>query len=189
MAFADMAFELAGELNLPMPLVQTKLNEALGQIFDDEEQQMWSFQIREADNWLTPGLLFASGFPAKRRKMWSQGMIHAEPFSDKIIGSRRAARAWQRHKGRPLITELQIRSPFFSLYNIIDFDGDRTLTLDRPWMEPVAVPRQLFPWGWWDEWEAEECEEDGDHDRHHPFWQPYMMYQAYFPTPTADFKR
>jgi len=195
MAFADMWFEIAGELNVPAPFAQTKLNEALGQIYDDEEQQMWSFQIREADNWLAPGLVFATGWPTKRHHAHSDGFIHAEPYSNEIRGNHRAAERWRRHRGRPFLTELQIRSPFFSLYNIIHFDGHDTLTLDRPWMEPVDLPRRFFVehwpgWDWDDDKEWDEAwDHDHDHDHRREHWQPYMVYQAYFPAPVKDFKR
>src|SRR5215831_10450089 len=171
MAFADMAFEISGELNVPMPLAQTKLQEALLDIYQDEEQRMWSFQLREA-GWLTPGLVFASGWPGFPAFMTSQGMITVTPFSNQIVGDAQAAAAWRTYKGPPPLTELQIRSPFFSLYDIIHFDGVDTLEVDRPWTEPQ-------PWG--------------------PFWrpgarwpdgpQPYMIYQAFFVAPVADFKR
>lgn len=182
MPYADMWFEIAGELALPAPLVQTKLNEALGQIYDDEEQQMWSFQLRE-DNWLTPGLMFASGWPGAGHPgfMVSDGMIFVQPFSNEVRGDARAAHAWRMHFGRPLLTEMQIRSPFFSLYNIIHFDPEEgLLLLDRPWMEPEPWGLPFFP-PWIDENEWEGWE------RNRP--QPYMIYQAYFPTPLADFKR
>jgi hypothetical protein len=177
MAFEDLWFEISGEMDVPAPFAQTKLNEALGQIYDDEEQQMWSFQLKE-DGWLTPGLMFASGWPGGWRRespswMVSDGMIHVRPYSNEVHGDERAAKAWRdKPFGRPFLTELQIRSPFFSLYDIIHFDGDDTLILDRPWMEPE-------PWGpFW---------RPGEHWHDRP--QPYMIYQAYFPTPVADFKR
>lgn len=177
MAFADMWFEIAGELDLPAPLVQTKLNEALGQIYDDEQQQMWSFQLRGDDNWLTPGLQFATGGPF----LHSEGKIFVEPFSNEVRGDEEAAEAWRRKRfGRPFLTEMQIRSPFFSLYNIIHFDGVDTLTLDRPWMEPEPWGLAFFP-----EWIDPDDWHGWDRDRP----QPYMIYQAYFPTPTKDFKR
>lgn len=155
MAFANMWFEIAGELGMPTPLAQTKINEALGSIYDDDEQRMWSFQIRSADNWLTPGLLFSTGTQ-------SAGTITATPYSNTIVGDATAAAAWVAYLNAgtlPLLTSFQIRSPYYSLYNIIAFDGVNTFTLDRNWMEPGGSGLA------------------------------YMMYQAYFPTPTADFKR
>jgi hypothetical protein len=182
MAFADMWFEIAGELNVPEPLARTKLNEALGQIYDDEEQQLWSFQLKQGA-FLTPGLQFASGWPGGWKRgnngwMVSDGMIFARPFSDEIKGDERAARAWRKHKPRPFLTEMQIRSPFFSLYDIIHFDGIDTLIIDRPWMEPE-------PWGIW----GPPWHPDFEFDEEHEHSQPYMIYQAYFPTPVEDFKR
>jgi hypothetical protein len=80
---------------------------------------------------------------------------------------------------------MQIRSPFFSLYDIIHFDGVNTLTIDRPWMEPE-------PWGiWGPPWHPWHKREDDSlrWNEHHQFSQPYMIYQAYFPAPVEDFKR
>jgi hypothetical protein len=171
MALQDLLFEMSGEMNIPANLAITKLNEALGQIYDDGAQQMWSFQIREADNWLTPGLLFATGGPGALQGH-DEGLITATPYSNEIVGDALATASWNAYGPftRPFFSELQIRSPFFSLYNIIHYDfaqGDHaplgTITLDRPWMEPnFPAPGQP---------------------------QPYMIYQAYFPTPTQDFKR
>ncbi|PWT93078.1 MAG: hypothetical protein C5B54_02435 [Acidobacteria bacterium] len=219
MAFEDMWFEISGEMAIPAPLAQTKLNEALGQIYDDGQQPMWSFQIREADNWLTPGLMFATGWPSdggprrphrprphdhdhdhdhdhhhRLRHRFNDGLIHAEPFSPIIRGNKRARRAWKRLRGRPFMTEMQIRSPFFSLYNIIHWDPEEgTLLLDRPWMEPTELPRQFLggigPWPWPFDDSFDEDEEEDEHRHDRDFWQPFFIYQAYFPTPTADFKR
>lgn len=181
MAFADAWFELAGELDLPAPLVQTKLQEALQAVYDDAQQRIWSFQLQVA-NFLTPGLMFASGWPGAGRPgfMVSDGMIFVQPFSNEVRGDERAREAWRHHFGRPLMTEMQIRSPFFSLYNIIHFDREEgVLLLDRPWMEPEPWGLPFFPpWIDEDDWE-------GWGDRP----QPYMIYQAYFPAPVKDFKR
>lgn len=152
MAFANIWFEIAGEIGIPTPLAQTKINEALGSIYDE---QQWSFQMLQ-DNWLAPGLLFPSGGQ-------SLGTITTAPYSNKIVGDATAAAQWVAYLNAgtlPLLTQLQIRSPFYSIYNIIAFDGVNTFTLDRNWMEPPTGPGQA-----------------------------YMIYQAYFPTPVQDFKR
>lgn len=148
MPYANMAFQIAGELGIPMPLTQTLLNEALGDILDS---QMWSFQLKES-GWLTPGLLFQTGTQ-------SAGTITATPYSDQIVGNATAAAAWVAYASMPLLTSFQIRSPFYSLYNIIAWDGVNTFTIDRPWMEPGGAGLA------------------------------YMIYQAYFPVPVSDFKR
>jgi hypothetical protein len=159
MAFVDMITELVGEMNLPEPFVETRLNEALRAIYEDPAQRMWSFQIRTG-GWLTPGLLFATGLSGALQSM---GIIMTKVGSDQVVGDALASAAWSNYVAPPFLTELQIRSPWYALYDIVGFDQDPntnivTLTLDRPWMEP-----------------------DGE--------QPYMMYQAYFPAPVADWKR
>jgi hypothetical protein len=151
MAFKDMTFELTGERAMPFDLVKTKINEALGYIYDE---QLWSFQFGE-NGWLTPGLLFASNNQ-------STGTITATAFSNQIVGDATAAAAWVAYQvagTKPLLTQVQIRSPYYSLYNIVSFDGVNTFTLDRVWMEPSGTGLG------------------------------YMIYQAYFPVPVSDFKR
>ena len=144
-----MAFQLVGEIGLPMPLAQTLINEALGTIYDE---QMYSFQFAES-GWITPGLLFGSGTQ-------SAGTITATAQSKLIVGDATAAAKWVAYTGTlPPLTQCQIRSPYYSLYSIVAFDGVNTLTLDRPWMEPPGAA------------------------------QAYMIYQAYFPVPVSDFKR
>lgn len=146
-----MCFEIAGETGIPMPLAQTKINEALGTIYDE---QIWSFQLRES-GWLTPGLLFANGNQ-------SSGTITTTAYSNHIVGDATASALWQAYLNAgtlPLLTQFQIRSPYYSLYNIVAYDGVSTFTLDRPWMEPAGSG------------------------------QAYMIYQAYFAAPVSDFKR
>jgi len=132
---------------------KTLLNEGLGIILDS---QMWSFQLQTA-GWLTPGLLFPGG-PGT-----SVGTVSVTAFSDQVIPSTAAKNAWFAYVATlapPLFTQLQFRSPFYSLYNIIAIDPiTGALTLDRPWMEPTNATAT------------------------------YMIYQAYFPVPVTDFKR
>lgn len=146
-----MAFDIAGQMGIPMPLAQTMVNDALGNIYDS---QQWSFQLQEF-GWLTPGLLFASGNQ-------SVGTITTTSYGNTIVGDATAAAAWVAYfnSGKlPLLTSFQIRSPYYSLYNIIAFDSVNTFTIDRPWTEPPGSG------------------------------QAYMVYQAYFPAPVLDFKR
>ena len=149
MTFADLKFRLRGDVpGLDIILAGSLINEALGKIFDE---QYWSFQFCES-GWLTPGLQFSGN-------LLSAGTITVTPYSNQIVGDSVAAAAWLAHTGMPLLTQLQIRVPQYSLYNIVGFDGVNTLTIDRPWMEPAGVGLS------------------------------YMAYQAYFPVPVADFKR
>lgn len=89
----------------------------------------------------------------------SSGTITATSYSDQIVGDATAAALWVAYASMPLLTQFQIRVPSYSLYNIIAFDGVNTFTLDRPWMEPDGAGLS------------------------------YMIYQAYFAAPLADFKR
>lgn len=121
---------------------------------------MWSFQLKES-NWLTPGLIFPQGGSGPSL---SVGTVTFTPYSDKVIGDAAASAAWAAYVGPPFLTVFQIRSPYYSLYNIIAYDTTSnapfgTFTLDRPWMEPGGVGKS------------------------------YMVYQAYFPVPVPDFRR
>lgn len=155
---------MARRLSLEVPGIAdsysaTLLNEALGHI---EDEQMWSFQLQES-GWLTPGLLFNSG-PGSGPGQ-SSGTVTFTAFSDQVIGDAIASAAWAAYASQPFLTSCQIRSPFYSLYNIIAYDNGTvnppfgTFTLDRPWMEPSFTQAS------------------------------YMIYQAYFPVPVPDFRR
>lgn len=149
MAAQNIWFDLTGGVpGLPFPLAKTLTNEALEQIYDE---QLWSFQFGES-GWLTPGLLFATGTQ-------SSGTITTTAYSNQIVADATAAALWAAYASMPLFTQFQIRSPYYSLYNIIAFDGVDTITIDRPWMEPPGSG------------------------------QAYMIYQAYFAAPVSDFKR
>jgi hypothetical protein len=155
--FAAMSFELTGSVpGLPKPLAETYIQQALNRVY---AESYWSFQM-QTSNWLTPGLLFKSG------SSLSIGTITTTTGSTQIVGDADAAAAWVAYAGIPLLTQCQIRSPYYSLYNIIAFDGVDTFTLDRPWMEPSTTPGVLVSTG-----------------------VSYMIYQAYFPVPVTDFRR
>lgn len=155
---------MARRLSLEVPgladsYAKTLLNEALGHIHDE---QMWSYQLKES-NWLTPGLLFNSGSGAGPGS--SAGSVTFTPYSNQVVGDATASAAWAAYAKRPLLTELQIRSPYYSLYNIVGYDVTSnppfgTFTLDRPWLEPLSTAGQA-----------------------------YMIYQAYFVVPVSDFRR
>jgi len=150
---------MARRLSLEIPGVAdqyavTLLQEALHHI---QDSQLWSFQLNDG-GWLTPGLLFPGG-PGV-----SLGTVTFTPYSNQVIGDATATAAWAAYVGPPLLTVFQIRSPFYSLYNIVGYtrtnaQGFGVITLDRPWMEPGGA------------------------------LQSYMIYQAYFAAPVSDFKR
>lgn len=141
-----MAKSLFGEIpGISLPFARTKLNEALGKIYDETD---WSFQTQYA-NWLTPALV-------------ATGTVTVAQYNNQVIGDSAASSIWAT---TPRITSLQFRNPSYSLYNITTYDITSnppfgTLTLDRPWLEPVTGAGQ-----------------------------PYQMYQAYFPVPVADFRK
>lgn len=146
-----MLLEIPG---LASSYAKTLIQESQGYI---QDSQMWSWQLGTS-GWLTPGLLFPGG-PGV-----STGTVTVVPFTNTVIADAAATAAWAAYMGRPLLTECQFRSPFYSLYSIIGYDTTTnapfaTLTLDRPWMEPAGVGRS------------------------------YMIYQAYFPAPVSDFQR
>jgi hypothetical protein len=139
----------------------TLLQEALSIIYG---MQYWSWQV-QTGGWLTPGLLFPTGGVGPGQ---SAGTITATPFTNTVVGDATASPQWLAYiqgSNLPLFTQLQIRSPYYSIYNIISYKlntpsaGLITLTLDRQWVDP------------------------GGSDL------AYMIYQAYFPVPVADFKR
>lgn len=150
MSFVSMAKTLAnGEIpGVALSLAKTKLLDALGVIYDETD---WSFQTR-FDGWLNPGLKA------------NTGTVTVAPYSDQVIGDAAATAAWAAIVN-PFITQLQFRNLPYSLYNIIGYDTTTnapfaTLTLDRPWMEPLTGPGIS-----------------------------YAIYQAYFAVPVQDFKK
>jgi hypothetical protein len=154
MALFNMQQELLGIPGTNFGLVKTKINEALAAI---QNENVWSFQLNEG-GWLTPGLL---GGPTTQ--FLSPGTITVTPFTTTVTGDATASAAWLSSiLNPPLLTQQQIRVPYYSLYNIIAADATIptavVLTLDRPWMEPAQT--------------------NGT----------YMIYQAYFPAPVG-FKR
>lgn len=160
MTFLQCWQELLGVPGMNFKLAQTKYNEGLNAVYDD---QLWSFQMKTA-GWYTPGLLTTGG-----STNLSPGLITVNTFGMTVTGNAAASAAWLGITGMPLITQYQIRSPYYSLYSIVSVNSTVptavVLTLDRPWMEP---PLTLGS---------------------------YMMYQCYFPVPnspgqtTTDFKK
>jgi hypothetical protein len=118
MSLNSMARRMSLEVPmLPDGYAKTLLDEALGHI---EDEQMWSFQLKES-GWLTPGLLFNSGSGAGPGT--SAGKVTFTAYSDQVVGDATASAAWQAYVAPPLLTECQFRSPYYSLYNIIAYDG------------------------------------------------------------------
>lgn len=153
---------MARRLSLEVPGVVdsyaiTLLQEALALI---EDENLWSFQLAEG-GFLTPGLLFPAGTVGQ-----SVGTITATPFQNTLIGDAAASAQWAAYTAtgnNPLFTSLQIREPYYSIYNIVSYsvnsNGYGVITIDRPWMEPAGSGLA------------------------------YMIYQCYFAVPKPNFKR
>jgi hypothetical protein len=160
MSLNSMAQRLTLEVpGLPATHARTLVQESFGFICDSS---YWSWQLMTA-GWLTPGLLF----PNPGNTLGSSvGTITVNPFSNLVTGDATASAAWLAYINAgtlPLFTQLQIRSPYYSLYNMVSVNvanpSALVITLDRPWMEPGGT------------------------------LQAYMIYQAYFAIPVPDFQR
>jgi hypothetical protein len=119
MALNNMVQELLGIPGTNFGLVKTKINEAL-QLIQDE--RVWSFQL-QTGGWLATGLLggTANGF-------LSPGTITVTPGQNTIIGDAAATAAWTAAAPYPpLLTQKQIRVPYYSLYNIIALGNNGTV--------------------------------------------------------------
>ena len=127
MALNDMIQELLGVPGMSRGLAKTFVNQAFQKI---QNEQMFSFQC-QTGGWLTPGLL---GGPTIQ--FLSPGKITVTPFTNTITGDAVATAAWTANVPYPpLLTQQQIRVPYYSLYNIIAIGTDGTLsyvTVDDP---------------------------------------------------------
>lgn len=144
-----MQFQLkAWTTKLALPFGQTIINDALRKVYEEHD---WNWQ-KQVSGWLAPGLLGGG-------TSLSPGTVTLTLGSPTVVGNATAAVLWIATTAAAL-KQYQFRLAAYNLYNIIAFDGVNTLTLDRPWMEPVNGSGQT-----------------------------YMIYQAYFPAPVIDFKR
>ena len=102
-------------------------------------QTDWSFQKSFTGAWLAPGIVL------------NQGTFTVAQYSADVIADATATAALLAYQGNlPLITQLQFRNMAYSIYNIIGYDDGQTvgqgnypyatLTLDRPWTEPITGP-------------------------------------------------
>lgn len=114
MSFASMQQELLGIPGLNLGLVKSKINEAFVLI---QDENVWSFQ-QQTGGWLTPGLL-----GGQVAAFLSPGTISVQPFTNQITGDAVATAAWL-GANQPIITQYQIRVPYYSLYNIIAIGGN-----------------------------------------------------------------
>jgi hypothetical protein len=115
-----MRQELLGLPGTNFGLVTTRINEAFAAI---QNENTWSFQ-QIIGGWLTPGLL---GGPTTT--FLSPGTITVTPFTATVTGDAPASRAWQQTLlNPPLLTQQQIRVPYYSVYNIIAIGNNGTVS-------------------------------------------------------------
>ena len=151
---ADMTNELQGSVpGIDAAYAKTLLNEAWG---DVRRLGGWSFQFGQT-GFTVPGML-------------STGTVTLTFGSASVVGDANASAAWlTASQYGSLITQRQFRSGGTSgagtMYDIVAFDGVSTLTLDRPFSDPLTsltapVTGQL-----------------------------YSIYQPYIVAPVQDFRR
>lgn len=157
MAFQDMIFELTGNApGIDAAYAKTLIQEAWQ---DVRRMGGWSFQFAET-GFTVPGAL-------------STGTVTLTFGSDQVVGDANAAAAWLTpglgSQYGSLITQRQFRSGGTSgagtMYDIVAFDGVNTLTLNRPFTDPLLS------------FTAPVAN------------QAYMIYQPYITAPVKDFRR
>lgn len=100
-------------------LAKTFVNEAFQKI---QNEQVWSFQIKQG-GWLTPPLL---GGP--NTAFLSPGTITVAVNSTQILGDAVATAAWVNYVPNPsLLTQQQVRIPYYNLYDIISIASATTV--------------------------------------------------------------
>ncbi|HEX5426675.1 MAG TPA: hypothetical protein VFW94_24395 [Candidatus Acidoferrales bacterium] len=125
--FRDMIQEMLGIPGMNFGLAKTRINEAFQYI---QNRNVWSFQLKDG-GWLTPSLL-----GGMNPSFQSPGTITVVPFTTTITADPIATAAWVKAAPYPpLLTQQQIRVPYYSLYNIIALGNNGTvayLTIDTP---------------------------------------------------------
>jgi len=117
MSFASMIQEILGIPGMNRGLAATKINEAF-QLIQDE--RVWSFQMITG-GWLAPGQLGGAN-----SDFLSPGTISVQAFPSQITGDAVATAAWY-GANQPIITNYQIRVPYYSLYSIVAIGGNGTI--------------------------------------------------------------
>lgn len=154
---AEMVGELQGNVTtIDAAYARTLINEAWG---DVRRLGGWSWQLKQT-GFTVPGAL-------------STGTVTLQFGSDQVIGDADAAAAWLTpgigSQYGSLLTQRQFRSGGTSgagtMYDIIAFDGTATLTLDRPFADPLTSLTGAVD------------------------TQEYMIYQPYISAPTKGFRR
>lgn len=140
MAFNNLIQDVLGSIpGMNRGLAATRINEAFTRIQNDN---VWSFQCLTS-GWLTPGLL-GGPFSGQGQNQefnagatfLSPGTITVTPYTNTITGDAVATAAWlQNVINPPLLTQQQIRIPYYSLYSItaLNFAGTVAyLTVNSP---------------------------------------------------------
>lgn len=155
---ADMVNELQGNVTgVDAAYAKTLINEAYG---DVRRLGGWSWQLQQT-GFTVPGAL-------------STGTVTLQFGSNQVVGDANAAAAWLApgigSQYGSLLTQRQFRSGGTSgagtMYDIVAFDGVNTLTLDRPFSDPLTNMTG-----------AAVTE------------QEYFIYQPYIVAPVKDFRR
>lgn len=111
--------QLLGIAGMNLGLAKTFINEALTYI---QDENTWSFQV-QTNGWLTPNML---GGP--NTSFLSPGTITVVPYTTTITGDAVATAAWtQGVPYPPLLTQQQIRVPYYSLYSIMALGNNGTV--------------------------------------------------------------
>lgn len=154
---ADMISELSGNVaGVDYAYAKTLINEAYG---DVRRMGGWSFQLFET-GFTVPGML-------------STGTVTLQFGDAAVVGDANAAAAWLTpgigSQFGSLLTQRQFRSGGTSgagtMYDIIAFDGVNTITLNRPFTDPLTSLVGAVP------------------------TQEYSIYQPYIVAPFKDFER
>lgn len=157
MSLANMIFELTGNApGIDAAYARTLIQEAWA---DVRRLGGWSWQLCET-GFTVPG-------------SFGTGTVTLQFGSDQVIGDANAAAAWLTpgigSQYGSLITQRQFRSGGTSgagtMYDIVAFDGVNTLTLNRPFTDPLTS------------FTAPVVN------------QKYMIYQPYIVAPVKDFRR
>lgn len=119
MALQNMIQQMLGMPGMSYGLAKTFINEAFEKI---QNENVWSFQLQQS-GWLTPPLL---GGP--NTAFLSPGTITVKPTQTQILGDAVATYAWLNIVPNPsLLTQQQIRVPYYALYDIISIGSADTV--------------------------------------------------------------
>lgn len=117
MSFASMYNEILGVPGMNLGLAKSKINEAFELI---QDENVWSFQC-QTGGWLTPGILGGNV-----SAFLSPGTVSIQPFTSQMTGDAIATAAWYGAQN-PIITQYQIRIPYYALYSIVAIGGNGTI--------------------------------------------------------------